>query len=187
MEDRVVAFYEHLAPEYHLLFGDWRGAVLRQGEILDRFIRAHLAPPPRAVLDCSCGIGTQAIGLARRGYRVHGTDLSPAAVARAWREAATFGVAPTWGVADLRKLDRQVEGAFDLVLSCDNALPHLLSDEELRRAAPCWSASATTTGSRRSGHNSRRRACSTAPRAGGSSSSCGSGARTGAPTPCTNS
>ena len=35
------------------------------------------------VLDCSCGIGTQAIGLALRGHRVTGTDLSFRAAARA--------------------------------------------------------------------------------------------------------
>ncbi|MBV9279172.1 MAG: methyltransferase domain-containing protein, partial [Chloroflexi bacterium] len=81
-------FYDELAASYHLIFADWRGGSMpRQGEALDRLIRAGLGPPPRSVLDCSCGIGTQSIGLALQGYRVRGTDLSPRAVERARREA----------------------------------------------------------------------------------------------------
>jgi glycine/sarcosine N-methyltransferase len=41
----------------------------------------------------------------------------------------------SFGVADLRELGRAVAGTFDVVLSCDNALPHILSDEGLLRAA----------------------------------------------------
>jgi glycine/sarcosine N-methyltransferase len=133
MADSVARFYDGLADEYHLLFADWDASVRRQGEILDRLIVGQLGPPPHRVLDCACGIGTQAIGLAQRGYRVHGTDLSPAAVERAQREAARFGVSLTTAVADLRALDA-VDGSFDVVLACDNAVPHLLTDDDLRRA-----------------------------------------------------
>jgi SAM-dependent methyltransferase len=134
MADSAASFYDGLADEYHLLFADWDASVRRQGDVLDRLIAGQLGPPPHRVLDCSCGIGTQAIGLAGRGYRVHGTDISPAAVARAEREAARLGVSLTTGVADLRALEA-VEGTFDVVLSCDNAVPHLLADGDLRRAA----------------------------------------------------
>lgn len=145
----VAGFYDGLAEAYHLLFADWDASVRRQGEILDQLIVGQLGAVPglspgaasRRVLDCSCGIGTQAIGLALRGYRVHGTDLSPAAVARAQREAERLGATLTTEVADLRALDRlrlqdgRGEGGFDVVLSCDNAIPHLLSDADLRLAA----------------------------------------------------
>jgi len=134
MADSVAGFYDGLAEEYHLLFADWDASVRRQGEALDRLIASQLGPPPHRVLDCSCGIGTQAIGLALRGYTVHGTDLSPAAVERAGREAARLGAALTTGVADLRDL-AAVDGSFDVVLSCDNALPHLLTDDDLAHAA----------------------------------------------------
>ena len=77
--------------------------------------------------------GTQAIGLAQRGYSVQGTDLSPEAIERATHEAAAFGVTIPFAVADVRTLAEQVEGTFDAVLACDNALPHLLTDEDLRR------------------------------------------------------
>jgi SAM-dependent methyltransferase len=55
-------------------------------------------------------------------------------VERACREAETFGVSIPFGVADVRTLSEQVSGTFDAVLACDNALPHLLSDEDLQRA-----------------------------------------------------
>ena len=135
MDESVLEFYEQLAGDYHLIFEDWQESVRRQGRTLDRFIRAQLGRGPVSVLDCSCGIGTQAIGLALHGYTVHATDLSSAAVARAEREAGEFGVAMTFGVADFRRLETEVEGIFDVVLSCDNSLPHLLSDEDLLAAA----------------------------------------------------
>jgi glycine/sarcosine N-methyltransferase len=98
-------------------------------------IRAEMGPGPLSVLDCSAGIGTQAIGLALRGHEVHATDLSGKAIERAREEARRFGVPMTFGVADLRALDEQVGGTFDVVISCDNSLPHLLTDEDLLLAA----------------------------------------------------
>jgi glycine/sarcosine N-methyltransferase len=86
--DSVLSLYEELAGDYHLIFADWQAAVRWQGETLDRLIRAYADGPPLTVLDCSCGIGTQAIGLAQRGYQMHATDLSPAAIERAEREAS---------------------------------------------------------------------------------------------------
>jgi SAM-dependent methyltransferase len=132
MANSVLDFYEQLAEDYHLIFADWRRSLSRQGEVLHRLLQAELGPGPQTLLDASCGIGTQALGLASLGHRVHATDLSPASVQRAAREAQALGVPLTTGVADLRTLDAQVPGTFDAVLSCDNALPHLLSDEELR-------------------------------------------------------
>lgn len=85
---QVVDFYDGFAADYHLVYGDdWESAVERHGEALARLIRG-LRPEALDVLDCSCGIGTQAIGLARRGYRVHGTDLSPRRRARPGRGGA---------------------------------------------------------------------------------------------------
>lgn len=86
------------------------------------------------VLDCSCGIGTQAIGLALRGHVVRGTDLSPQSVDRARREAARFGVNAEFAVADMRRLASDVDGEMDVVISCDNSVPHLLHDAEIREA-----------------------------------------------------
>jgi SAM-dependent methyltransferase len=134
MKEDVRTFYDELAADYHLLFADWQASVERQGAALDRLIRQALGAGPKRVLDCACGIGTQAIGLAQRGHLVLATDLSPAAVARARQEAENAGVDIAIGVADLRTLAEQVAGEFDVLLACDNVLPHLLDDADLQRA-----------------------------------------------------
>ena len=136
MNTSVVEFYDHLAPYYHLIFADWDAAVARHGRILDRLIRRELGTERKlSVLDCSCGIGTQAIGLALQGYAVHATDISRQAVECARQAAARFGVTVAFGVADFRSLERDVADTFDVVLTCDNALPHLLTEDDLRLAA----------------------------------------------------
>jgi SAM-dependent methyltransferase len=126
-------FYDGLAAEYHLVYGDhWDDAVARQGEVLDALIR-EVHGDAADVLDCSCGIGTQAIGLALRGHRVVGTDVSERSLERARVEATPLGAEASFSVADFRDLDG-VDGPFAVVLSCDNALPHLLEPAEIAAA-----------------------------------------------------
>jgi glycine/sarcosine N-methyltransferase len=128
-------FYDQLADGYHLIFADWDRAVREQGEILDRLLRSETGAGRLSILDCSCGIGTQAIGLALQGHNLTATDLSPESVERARKEAERFGVKIAFGVADFRALEERIEGTFDAVISCDNALPHMLTREDLLLAA----------------------------------------------------
>jgi SAM-dependent methyltransferase len=129
----VPDFYDAFAADYELAYGGrWDEAVERQGRALDELI-LEMVPGARDVLDCSCGIGTQAIGLALRGYRVVGTDASAAEIARAGEEASRLGVDCTFAVADFRDLSA-VDGSFDAVISCDNAVPHLLAPADVVRA-----------------------------------------------------
>ncbi|MFI6204814.1 class I SAM-dependent methyltransferase [Streptomyces sp. NPDC051041] len=125
----VAHFYDDLADDYHLIYADWEASIRRQGDALDALIGRDRA----AVLDCSCGIGTQAIGLARHGHRVIGTDLSPRAAARAAREAAHRGLTLHTAAADMRRLPFP-DGRFDTVVCADNALPHLLASQDVRAA-----------------------------------------------------
>lgn len=74
------------------------------------------------------------LGLAKRGHDVTGSDVSPAAIARARREAAQRGLTIDFHVADIRRLEA-IPGPFDVVLAADNSLPHLLDDDDLRQAA----------------------------------------------------
>ncbi len=99
-----------------------------------------------SLLDCSCGIGTQAIGLALRGYKVHATDISSKEVDRAKKEAKALNATVTFGIADFRSLDKQVMGTFDVVVSCDNSIPHLLTDEDLLLAAKSMKAKVNQSG-----------------------------------------
>ncbi|MEO8040757.1 MAG: class I SAM-dependent methyltransferase [Betaproteobacteria bacterium] len=135
MNEPVREFYDGLADQYHFLFADWREEVAKQGEALAAIIRREAGPAAASVLDCAYGIGTQAIGLALRGYRVHASDFSEAAVARARGEAASFGVELSFGVADFRALDAAIAAKFDIAICCDNALSHCLDDPDLSAAA----------------------------------------------------
>jgi SAM-dependent methyltransferase len=126
-------FYDGFAGDYHLAYGDnWEAALERQGAALDGLIRSHL-PDAGRVLDCSCGIGTQALGLARLGYRVVGTDISTREIERARSAAQRLGVDVSFSVVDFRDLSG-VEGPFDVVISCDNTIPHLLDSDDVPRA-----------------------------------------------------
>jgi SAM-dependent methyltransferase len=131
-------FYDGLAPLYHLVYDDWEAAVARQGEALAALIHEQWGAGARTVHDAAVGIGTQALGLLARGFRVTGSDLSPAAVARARREAAARRLPLAVVVADFRALPVRSASA-DVVLVGDNSLPHLESPEEIRRAlAECF-------------------------------------------------
>lgn len=127
-------FYDALAPFYHLIFPDWDASVGWQGEALDAVIRAELGEGARTVLDVACGIGTQSLGLAARGYDVAASDLSPGAVRRLRDEAARRGVAIDAKAADMRAAWAAHGRAFHVVLCADNALPHLLSDDDILHA-----------------------------------------------------
>ncbi|WP_246113958.1 class I SAM-dependent methyltransferase [Streptomyces montanus] len=130
----VAGFYDRLASDYHLIFADWDASMSRQGQALNAIIRVHRGDDrPADVLDCSCGIGTQAIPLARHGHHVTGTDISASAVARAAREATAREVRLPTAVADMRRLPF-ADARFDVVVCADNSLPHLLTEGDVHTA-----------------------------------------------------
>ena len=91
-QSAVSAFYDGLAARYHLIYADWEASIARQAAAIDAIVRERW-PGARTCLDAACGIGTQSLGLASLGYLVTGSDLSPAALERAHREAAARGLA----------------------------------------------------------------------------------------------
>ena len=127
-------FYDGMAPYYHLLYANWEASIGRQGRGLARVLSEFGAPPGSEVLDAACGIGTQALGLAQLGYLVTASDLSRDAVDRARQEATSRHLSISFAHADLRQLSNAFDRQFRAVIACDNAIPHLLSDDEIRRA-----------------------------------------------------
>jgi glycine/sarcosine N-methyltransferase len=125
MADKVLSFYDSLAAYYHLLFEDWDKAIHRQASVLQKLMPSSPAGTPLKILDCACGIGTQAIGLAQMGHRVSASDLSPAAIERARKEATLRSLDIDFRVADMTSLEDFPDAAFDVVVALDNALPHL--------------------------------------------------------------
>lgn len=127
-------FYDRLASLYHLIFPDWDASIERQAEQLAGIIHERWGAEVRSVLDVACGIGTQAIGLARRGFAVTASDLSAKAVERARAEADRRGVEIALSVADMRAAHDHHGRQFDVVIACDNSIPHLLNDDDILHA-----------------------------------------------------
>ena len=127
-------FYDNLASQYDKLFMDWQATTREQAEILNNLFKANGFDPTAKILDCACGIGTQAIGLARLGYGVTASDFSDGALAEARIRAAAAGVNIRFENADFRALSETFQEPFDIVIAMDNALPHMLSREDLEKA-----------------------------------------------------
>jgi SAM-dependent methyltransferase len=87
-----------------------------------------------SILDVACGIGTQALGLAALGHRVTASDLSPQALERARREAQQRLLDIDFSLADMRQVHAHHGKEFDVVIACDNSVPHLLTDQDLLAA-----------------------------------------------------
>jgi SAM-dependent methyltransferase len=124
-------FYDRMAPLYDLIFPDWDASIERQADQIAALIHERWGAGARSVLDVSCGIGTQSIGLAGRGFAVTASDLSAEAVERAKVEAGRRGVKIDFSVCDMRVAHDHHRRQFNVVVSCDNSVPHLLSDDEI--------------------------------------------------------
>jgi SAM-dependent methyltransferase len=129
-----IPFYDSLAPLYHLVYPDWERSIESQSAALAAIIRRQWGDSIRTILDVSCGIGTQAIGLARLGYSVTGSDLSPQAIERAFAESRRHHVPMSFSICDMRNAYIHHQKQFDVVISCDNSITHLLSDDQIELA-----------------------------------------------------
>ena len=129
MTERILGFYEPLADHYHLIFDDWNRVIERQSKILNRLLVAQMGSHPLKILDCTCGIGTQALGFAGFGHQVIASDLSHAEINRAKHEAESRGLNISFRVSDMTSLAEIGDHDFDVAVTLDNALPHLAADQ----------------------------------------------------------
>ncbi len=130
----VQSFYDNMASQYEKLFFDWQAEVREQAVILDRIFSANGFDKRASVLDCACGIGTQAIGLAMNGYSVTASDISDAELKEAKERAEQNRAKVQFAHADFCALSEVFSQKFDIVICMDNALPHMLSKEALGAA-----------------------------------------------------
>lgn len=130
----IQTFYDNLASQYDKLFLDWQAATQEQAEILDKIFKGSGFDYAAKILDCACGIGTQAIGIAALGYQVTASDLSDGALAEAEKRAAENHVKINFVQADFCALSDTFTEKFDIVIAMDNALPHMLSSSDLEEA-----------------------------------------------------
>jgi 2-polyprenyl-3-methyl-5-hydroxy-6-metoxy-1,4-benzoquinol methylase len=139
--------YDEFASFYHLIFEDWEAEIAYQSKQLDIVLKDEGISPDASILDVTCGIGTQILGLSALGYQVTGVDLSEGCVQRARNEAGLRGLNVKVHNGDAQTCDSLLKKEFDVVISCDNSLPHLLSDSDILRALKAMYACTKNGGS----------------------------------------
>lgn len=132
--DITQTFYDNMATQYDKLFQDWHATTREQAVILNRIFVDNGFGRTAQILDCACGIGTQAIGLAALGYHVTASDISDGELAEAADRAEKNGVKIRFEHADFCALSDTFSEQFDIVIAMDNALPHMLTGEALESA-----------------------------------------------------
>jgi SAM-dependent methyltransferase len=122
-------WYRSAFPPEETLKRPWAS---RTGAEVDRALAMLGAQGGERVLDMACGTGRHSHELARRGFEVVGTDISPDLLAIAEADAEAESLAATFLAADLRELDFDQE--FDLVLNLnDGAIGYFETEEENNR------------------------------------------------------
>ncbi len=130
----IQKFYDDMASQYDKLFLDWSKTTEEQAVFLDGLFREKSFDCSATVLDCACGIGTQAIGLARKGYCVTASDISEGELSEARERAKKNQVNIRFERSDFRSLSDALDEKFDIVIAMDNALPHMLTEKDLSAA-----------------------------------------------------
>ena len=120
------AFYQ---ISYLLGFKPWdRGVIPRE---LASLVEGPDALPPGKAIDIGCGTGTQAIYLARHGWRVTGVDIVDRVLDAARRKADAAGVSVEWKRGDVARLGEVAgEDRFELLFDqgCFHGLPDAARD-----------------------------------------------------------
>ena len=132
--DITQTFYNNMAAQYDKLFLDWHATTQEQAVILSKIFLENGFGKTARILDCACGIGTQAIGLAALGYSVTASDISDGELAEAAENAKKYDVKVRFKHADFCALSDVFSEQFDIVIAMDNALPHMLTSQALESA-----------------------------------------------------
>jgi 2-polyprenyl-3-methyl-5-hydroxy-6-metoxy-1,4-benzoquinol methylase len=83
---------------------------------LVEIVEEKIIKPPDSTLDLGCGLGTQAIYLASKGFNSYGIDFAPTAVERAQLRAETMGLPVNFqvhNVIDLPHSNNTFDFTFD--------------------------------------------------------------------------
>lgn len=122
-EVAVVTSYDVLADVYEWLIAD---AKSTPPEFAAAFADVtSLLPPNAHVLDCACGTGQLAVGLAGLGMQVVASDASEAMVRRTAELSEQFGASVQTVRAHWQELPNHLDDAtFDMVFCVGNSLHH---------------------------------------------------------------
>ena len=132
--DKTLDFYNYFADVYSYIFTDWERSSKKHPIIIDTIIKQYQSYKVKTILDCTCGIGTQCLGLPSLGYETYASDISIKELEIACAHSAHTGNKIQFKIADCRLLEKTWDKHFDTIISFDNALPHLTSYEDMKLA-----------------------------------------------------
>ncbi len=118
-----IAKFDSAAPHWWDPNGEFRPLHDLNPARLD-YVEARAGLAGRRVLDVGCGGGLLAEGMARRGARVTGIDLSPEAISVARLHALEAGVSVDYRRIAAEAMAAAEAGSFDLV-TCLEMLEHV--------------------------------------------------------------
>ena len=124
-------FYDAIAEKYGWFFSSRHKTIERQTTQLKPILEQYNV---KTILDCSCGDGLQVIPLAKQGYLIDGSDISANMVKKAIEYANNESLIIDFKEADFRKLEQAFTKTYDCVLSMGNSIPHLMTDEDIKKA-----------------------------------------------------
>lgn len=143
MNQSVADLYTKLSGHYDDWFSSpWPEPAKKQGRALSAMLQEDGIVPPARVIDLTCGVGTQAIGLALEGYNVTAMDISPGQIEeakkRAQQAAADDGddkddLDINWICGDAADPGQYADGGFDAAISFGNSFPLLGSFDDVKR------------------------------------------------------
>ncbi|MGA7410404.1 MAG: class I SAM-dependent methyltransferase [Bryobacteraceae bacterium] len=124
--------YDAFAMDYHWLYSDHVSSGKPALEENDDVLR-DIGPKAR-ILDCSCGIGTFAVALAKIGYEVSGSDGSPGMIEQASLAVKNAGADVPLKCCTWQDLPAHFTDPFDLVFCLGNSIGHTRNGEEMFRS-----------------------------------------------------
>ena len=132
MHGESIRQYDDMSENYHWLYSDYVlcGALALKEN--DDVLRS--AGPKARILDCSCGIGTLAIPLAKRGFEVSGSDASQGMVEQAIRASKNAGLDFPLSCCTWEELSNRFAGSYDLIFCLGNSIGHARGKEEMLRS-----------------------------------------------------
>ncbi len=130
-ERENISYYDALAGDYELFFGDLNRNMEQEGAWLSAILQTYGV---KSVLDASCGSGRQAVPLCSRGFDVTAADPSTAMLRVAETTARKHGVSFPMLNARFNDLASFFEGDFDAIIALGNGLCNLPRAEKIEQA-----------------------------------------------------
>lgn len=117
LEDWIKEVFINKADLLLITFNSMWKSSFKEVELIEKILESHGIGKGSSILELGCGNGRISIGLAKKGYRVTGVDISPKFIEDAKRKAEKEKANVEFIIGDVRELDRILPNRyFDVIL-----------------------------------------------------------------------